>query len=159
MSTPTSTTPAVGTAMPDIDLVGPDGRTATLHGLRSGHRAVVYFLRAATCPVCVRHANALTGLASSGQLGDDVRLVLVAPGDATEAAVLAPRVPAAPDGVWASGAGHAAAGLGTFLSLQHSGTFAVETDGTVLHARTATLPPQSLSRRELLHALGVGARP
>jgi len=154
----TATVPAVGTTMPDVDLVGPDGATTTLHRARSGGPAVVYFLRAAGCPVCVRHARSLVELAGQGRLADGVRVLLVAPGGPAEAAELARRVGAvgggADVGVWASGEGHASAGLGSFLSLQHSGTFAVGADGDVRYRRTATLPPQSFSRGELLEVLG-----
>src|SRR5690349_1897117 len=83
---------------------------------------------------------ALAGLAARGVLG--VPALLVVPGTAQEAARLAARVPeaSAADGVsaWASGTGHAEAGLGTFLTLQHSGTFLVDADGMIRYRRTAT---------------------
>ncbi|MFF7475743.1 redoxin family protein [Streptomyces sp. NPDC008092] len=154
MSTDIESVPAVGTAMPDIDLVGPDGLATTLQQVRAGQRAVVYFLRAATCPVCVNHARTLTDLATTGDLGNNVRVVLVAPGEPLDAAELARRIGNDTVGSWASGSGHEAAGLGSFLALQHSGTFLVNADGTVAYRRTATLPPNSFSRRELLKALG-----
>jgi peroxiredoxin len=153
MSTPTTT--AVGTAMPDVALVAPDGSAATLHGVRAGGPAVVYFLRAAGCPVCVRHARGLAALVAQGRL--TVPVVLVVPGAAGDAAELARRLRDAAGTrgvtVWASGTGHAAAGLGTFLTLQHSGTFLVGADGTVGYRRAATVPTQSYSERELLAAL------
>ena len=154
MSAPT--VPAAGTRMPDFPLVPPDGPPTTLAAQRGGSRAVVYFLRAAGCPVCLRHARTLARMAAEGELGAQVRVLLVAPGGAAEAAQLAGRVPDRDDrvSVWASGEGHAAAGLGSFLGLQHSGTFAVDADGSVLHARTATLPPAAFSRRDLLRDLG-----
>lgn len=155
MTTSIAPTPSVGAAMPDIALIGPDGRATTLHRVRGDRRAVVYFLRTATCPVCRRHARTLAAMAEAGELGPDVDVLLVAPGGADEATEVAARVPSRAVTAWSSGTGHAAVGLGTFLSVRHSGTFAVDGDGTVLHERTAALPPQSFSRAELLHALAL----
>jgi len=155
--TPTEALPALGTPMPDLALVGPDGAITTLHSVRGAERAVVYFLRAASCPACLHHAAALAGLAAEGRLGPEVRVLLVTPGSAAEAARVRRKVAGDAVTVWASGEGgegHAAAGLGSFLRLQHSGTFVVAGDGTVVHRRTAALPPLSFSRAELLEVLG-----
>ena len=153
MTTSTSTTPLVGTPMPLLELVDRAGNRTTLAHERDGRRAVVYFLRTASCPVCGRHARVLAEMAEAGELGPDVRVLLVAPGGAQEAAVLAARIASSAVTVRASGDGHAAAGLGTFLSVQHSGTFVVGEDGAVVYTRTAALPPQAFSRTELLAAL------
>lgn len=152
MSAATKPVPAVGEAMPPLPLVSPTGRRVTLDQVRDNAPAVVYFLRAATCPICLRHARMLTDLAAAGGLGSGVRVVLVAPGGAQEAAQLAARIGSEAVTIWASGNGHAAAGLGTFLSMQHSGTFLVDRGGAVAYRRTAALPLNNFNKQELLDA-------
>jgi hypothetical protein len=49
--------------------------------------------------------------------------------------------------------GLAAVGLGSFLRIQHSGTFVLAEDGTVVSSRTGTNPMTSFSRSEVLAAL------
>lgn len=152
MSSDTVTVPGVGTPMPDIALVGPHGETVNLAQIRDGGRAVVYFLRTAGCPVCVAHARRLERLSTEGRLGD-VRVLLVAPGDAAEAAALARRVGGSVSETWASGTAHRAAGLGSFLTIRHSGTFVVDADGSIAYTRTAMIPTNGFNEKELLHAL------
>jgi Redoxin len=147
-----TTVPDVGTVMPDLALVDRDGAQTTLADVRAGRPAIVYFLRAASCPVCVRHARELAALADRDALGDRT-VVLVVPGGAPEAAEVARRVPSSRVASWASGEGHAAAGLGSFLTLQHSGTFALSATGAVVYRRTSLLPTGSFSGRDLLDAL------
>jgi peroxiredoxin len=150
--TKTATVPDVGTSMPDLSLVGPAGERSSLHGARSNTAAIVYFLRASTCPACVAHARLLVQLAESGKLGG-AGVILIAPGDADEARRLADRVTSPAVSKWASGTAHGSAGMGSFLFIQHSGTFLVGADGNILYRRTAVLPPLSLNRGELLEAL------
>jgi hypothetical protein len=147
-----TTVPDVGTVMPDLALVDRDGARTTLDDVRAGRSSIVYFLRAATCPVCIRHARELAALADKGALGDRA-VVLVVPGGADEAGRLAGRVTSGRVTCWASGQGHAAAGLGNFLALQHSGTFALSPTGAVVYRRTSLLPTGSFSGRDLLDAL------
>jgi peroxiredoxin len=144
--------------MPELGLLGPDGQGASLSQVRAGRPAVLYFLRSTGCPVCVRHARGLVALAAECGLGPGVTVVLVVPGGPGEAAGLRRKVLAGEGGegpvsAWASGAGHAAAGLGRFLAFQHSGTFVLDPAGLVRYRRTAVLPAQSFSRPELLEAL------
>lgn len=158
MSTTTAAIPEAGTPMPELGLRGPDGQGAGLSQVRAGRPAVLYFLRSTGCPVCVRHARGLVALAAEGGLGPGVPVLLVVPGGPDEAAGLRRKVPVGKeiDGLvsaWASGAGHATAGLGRFLALQHSGTFVLDPAGLVRYRRTAVLPTQSFSRPELLEAL------
>jgi peroxiredoxin len=151
MST-TTAVPDIGTVMPDLTLVSADGNRTSLHAVRGGRATVAYFLRAADCPICLKHARSLAELAEAGNLGG-ASVILIAPGGAPEAAAVAAKVPWAAVTAWASGTGHAAAGLGTFLSIQHSGTFLVAADGTIRYRRTSAVPQMSLNRKELLEAV------
>ncbi len=150
--TQTLTVPDVGTVMPDLVLRDAAGRATTLSVTRAGKAAVVLFLRAASCPVCLRHARTLAELAAQGNLGDRP-VLLVAPGGSAEAAALAKRVPSPRVTTWASGDAHASAGLGSFLTLQHSGTFALTAAGSVIYRRTSVMPTGSFSAKDLLAAL------
>lgn len=136
----------------DIAVESNDGTPSTLPAVRSGDPAVVYFLRSSTCPVCASHVRALLGLQASGELAGR-RLLLVVPGGAQEAAHVATRHALADGTVWASGTGHAEAGLGRFLALQHSGVLVLDPTGAVTYRRTAAVPTQSFDRRALLAAL------
>jgi len=149
---PSATVPDVGTPMPDLSLIGPTGVRTSLHAVRDATAAIAYFLRASTCPACIAHARLLAGLAASGKLGG-ARVILIAPGDDNEARLLAARIPSSAVSTWASGTAHASAGMGSFLSIRHSGTFLIDAGGEVRYRRTAVLPPLSLNRGELLAAL------
>lgn len=135
--------------LPDIALEAPDAGASTLHAVRSGHPAVVYFLRSSTCPVCASHVRALVRMQTSGEL-EDRRLLLVVPGGAREAAHVAARHSLPDATVWASGTGHAEAGLGRFLALQHSGVLVLDGAGAVTYRRTAAIPTQSFDPQALL---------
>jgi peroxiredoxin len=148
----TPTVPDVNALMPTLDLVSPLGVSSTLDEVRGGQQAVAYFLRASDCPICLRHARTLAQLAETDQLGGSA-VILIAPGGVAEAAQVLAKVPSSAVTVWSSGTGHAAAGMGTFLSVQHSGTFLIAADGTVKYRRTTALPPRSLDRKELLEAI------
>jgi peroxiredoxin len=148
----TVTVPDIGTVMPDLDLVAPNGDHANLQTVRGGRPAVAYFLRASTCPICLKHAKSLAELAESDNLGG-ASVILIAPGDIEEAREVAAKVSSPAVTAWASGSGHAAAGMGVFLSVQHSGTFLIAADGTIKYRRTSALPPMSLNRKELLEAI------
>jgi peroxiredoxin len=148
----TVSVPDIGTAMPDLPLISPDGDRTRLHAVRGSGTTVAYFLRASDCPICLKHARSLAELAESGSLGE-ASVLLIAPGGLDEARAVAAKVPSPAVTAWASGTGHAAAGLGVFLSIQHSGTFLIAADGTIKYRRTTALPPMSMNRKELLEAI------
>ncbi|WP_448810813.1 hypothetical protein [Agromyces bauzanensis] len=156
-SAKTPAIPAIGSPMPDISLVDPSGAQSTLHKVRGASVAIVQFMRSSTCPVCLAHARTITRMLDSSEFGD-ARHLLIAPGAADAAALAARRLGDSPASVWGSGADHAAVGLGRFLTIQHSGTFVLDDDGTVLLARAATLPTASFSRSETLAALAARVR-
>lgn len=145
------TVPSVGSRIADIDLVSADGALTTLGAVRANQRTVVFFLRASSCAICLGHATAIHAMAAAGELGDAL-VVLVTPGDAAQAARASARLNGA--AVFASGDEHAEVGLGKFLAIQHSGTFLVAADGSVLYSKTSTLPMGSFSKPELVAALG-----
>lgn len=139
--------PAVGTIMPDIAVIDPTGSARSLRQLVAGRRALVYFMRSASCPVCNAHLRTIAGMGLA-----DAAVVVVTPGGAAEAAAVASRV--ALDVVASGESGHAAVGLGRFLGLQHSGSFVLDADARILSARTATLPTGSFDRSEVAALLG-----
>jgi peroxiredoxin len=147
----TATVPDIGAVMPDLPLVAPDGGRTSLQAVRGSGTAVAYFLRSSDCPICLKHARSLAELAESGSLGG-ASVLLIAPGGLDEARAVAAKVPSPAVTAWASGTGHAAAGMGVFLSIQHSGTFLIAADGTIEYRRTTALPPMSMNRKELLEA-------
>jgi len=84
-----------GTALPDAPIVTAAGTPTRLQEVLGGEPAVIYFLRAASCPVCLGHARRILQLAADGAL----------PGRCL---------------VFASGSAHAAIGLARTLSASGS---------------------------------------
>lgn len=151
-------------ALPDLHFTDRHGHSVALSGLLASGPAVLYFLRAASCPACLAHARRLVAAHSAGHVRPQV--VLVTPGGAGEAAAVERKVAARtagalPEGVLvlASGDAHRAAGLGRTFVLQHSGTLVVDTQHTIRYALTATLPNRSYDERGLLAALAGLAAP
>jgi peroxiredoxin len=146
--------PAIGSIMPDIAIVSAKNATTTLLTETSGSKAVVYFMRSATCPVCNGHIASLVAMATAGEL-HGATLTVITPGGAAEAARAARKMSPTAGRVFATTATEvlAAVGLGSFLRIQHSGTFVLAEDGTVVSSRTGTNPMTSFSRSEVLAAL------
>ena len=156
MST-TLETPSVGTIMPDIPFNDENGGVVTLRELTDGRPALVFFMRAATCPVCNAHVRVIAGMVAAGELAG-VSVVIVTPGDASDIATVAGKLQAGVATVVATGAqSRAAVGLTSFMTLRHSGTFVLDEGGRVLAQRTATIPTGSFSRDEVLAALAARA--
>ena len=148
------TAPAVGTTMPDIHLIAADGRESPLASHLSKDGAVVFFMRAASCPICLAHAATALRMTEAGELGG-AALVVITPGDASDAAAVAKRLRTS---AWASGTAHANAGLGSTLLIQHSGTFVLDAAGTVLLAQTSVLPTGNFSADAVRKALAASVR-
>jgi peroxiredoxin len=148
-----TTTPAIGQAIADIPLLAADGSATRLLSEIAGHRrAVLFFMRAADCPVCVAHARVLARLAQAGDLGE-AKVLVIAPGEADAARLAVRRIGSPTVEVRASGTHHAELGLGRFLGVQHSGTFVTTETGKVLSAVTSMLPTGSFSKVKVLAAL------
>ena len=144
--------PNTGETMPILPLIDPDGRQSTLGDAQEGRSAVVLFMRAANCPICVAHGRTMLRMQAAGEFGDAVP-IFVTPGDASDAAEARRRLGADDAAVYASGSHHADVGLGRFLAIQHSGTFVVDAHGLVLDAVTSTLPTGAFSAERALAAL------
>lgn len=127
------------------------GARVTVGELRGGTRGVaLFFMRAASCAICVRHVRALAAL----RLADrDVTPVVVVPGGAAEAARVR-RVAGVVRVVSSTGAeAHRAAGLTRTMLLQHSGTLLVDASGEVRYRLGATLPTGSFDAAALTAAV------
>ena len=150
--TDTVSVPRLGSSMPDISLIGSDGTTSTLERQRGSGQSVVFFMRASTCAICLAHARTILKMEETGELAGG-RFVLIAPGGRDDASTATARLGSPEVSVWASGTQHAAVGLGTFLSIQHSGTFVLDELGVILYAKTAVIPVSSFSRSEVAAVL------
>ena len=143
------TVPALGDTLPNIPLIDGSGTSSRMMDELGAGGAVVFFMRTSTCPICRAHVRELQRMSDAGMLRG-ARAVVVAPGGADEAAVVARHTTLR---VFASGEHHRDVGLGRFLTLQHSGTFVVDAAGRVFAQRASALPTASFSRREILSAL------
>jgi peroxiredoxin len=148
----TISVPRRGSTLPDIPLTAPDGSSSTLDAVRAGRPALVLFMRSSTCPVCHAHARDIVRLGRAGGLRG-AAFILIAPGDGDDARVARDRQGSDLAEVWASGDHHADIGLGRFLALQHSGSFVLDADGTILHGQTSTLPMGAFTRADAIAAL------
>jgi peroxiredoxin len=143
----------VGAALPDAAVVTAQGGRDRLRDTLGSRPTAVFFMRASSCAVCVKHARTLAGM--GGELADrGAHAVVVVPGGQSEAAAVARKVGAGATVVASDpDAAHKAAGLDRTLFLQHSGTFLVDAGGVVRYAKTATMPTGSFSAGELRTAL------
>ena len=144
--------------LPELTLTDPGGHRLSSSDLLKGDATVLYFLRAAGCPVCIGHARSLVGAHVAGRVPE--RIVLVVPGGADEAATVhnkvVVRVPSGlPDTVRVVGSGdaHEMTGLLRTAMLQHSGTIVVDASRRVRFSRTAAMPTGSYRERDLVAAL------
>ncbi|GAA3279823.1 hypothetical protein GCM10020218_031610 [Dactylosporangium vinaceum] len=117
---------------------------------RDGKGLVLYFVRAANCPICMRHVRTLAGerLRERG-----VAAAVVVPGGAAEVErvrrVAGDLRVVSSDGV----AEHRAAGLDRTLIMQHSGTLLFDGQGREVYRLTATMPQGSFNAAALSKAI------
>ncbi len=69
----------VGSTLPDVELVGPDGVPTTLGEATGGRPAVVVFYRGASCPCCNIALNNYQALLLAALSDREVRLIAVSP--------------------------------------------------------------------------------
>jgi hypothetical protein len=120
-------------------------------GLRGdGKGLVLYFIRAANCPVCLRHVKSLAGL---GLASRGVAAAVVVPGGPAQVErvrrVAGGLAVVSSDGV----AAHRAAGLDRTLIMQHSGTLLIDAAGQERYRLAATLPNGSFDAAALNEAI------
>lgn len=111
---------------------------------------VVYYMRAASCAICVRHVKAIADLDLAAR---GVAAVVVVPGGPAQAERVR-RVAGAIPVVSSDGAeAHRAAGLDRTLIIQHSGTLLFDASGRERYRLTATMPFGSFDPAALTSAL------
>jgi peroxiredoxin len=132
----------IGTVVPALDLVDASGAAVKLPDPGNGSPAVLYFMRATTCPICGRHVRDLARHADEyTALG--ARILVVVPEGLPTARAWAARARLPfPVVTGADGSPHEAVGLvrAVFGAVQRSGTVLVDAAGVVRYARTATMP-------------------
>lgn len=144
--------PVLGLPFPALPVVDPDGLRTDLEQVRTGRPAVLFFMRAHNCLVCLHHVRALAELRDV--LAErDVAPVVIVPGEVADA-VRVQRKAGGLRVVSSHGdAAHRAVGLERRLLMQHSGTFLVDSGGLLRYARTGALPTASFDRGELVAAV------
>jgi peroxiredoxin len=143
----------IGQHLPALAVLDSDGRRVGIEELRAGQPAVLFFMRARHCMICMRHARSLAGM--GGELtAHKVQPIVVVPGTPDDAAAVRRKLD---DAVRVVGSddvtAHRAVDLGRSMLMQHSGTFLVDAGGTVRYAKTATMPTGGFDRAELLGEL------
>ncbi|MET7806560.1 peroxiredoxin family protein [Micromonospora chersina] len=145
----------INTPVPDLDLVDATGAPVRLHDHLDRTHVLLYFMRATTCPVCVRHVRDLARHVDEyAALG--ARIVVVVPeGLATARAWAARQALPFPVVTGAHGNPHEAVGLlrTAFGAVQQSGTILVDPAGLVRYIKAATLPTAGYDRAAVLRAL------
>jgi peroxiredoxin len=145
------------TVAPDLALVDATGAPVRLRDHLDRFHVLLYFMRATTCPVCVRHVRDLARHADEyAALGTRI-LVVVPEGLPTARAWAARQRLPFPVVTGADGSAHEAVGLlrAVFGAVQQSGTVVVDRAGLVRYAKAATLPTAGYDRAAVLRTLTV----
>ena len=145
----------ISTAAPDLDLVDATGALVRLRDHLDRMHVLLYFMRATTCPVCVRHVRDLARHADEyATLG--ARILVVVPEGLPTARTWAARqrLPF-PVVTGAHGSPHEAVGLlrTVFGTMQQSGTVLVDKTGLIRYTKTATIPTAGYDRAAVLRTL------
>jgi peroxiredoxin len=153
------TTPlTTGESLPTLELSHADGRAADLDTVIGNDPGVVYFMRTPSCPICHAHLRRIERTELSGvRLADSV--VVVVPGDPSDAAAVARRHPTLASRIVSSATAHASVGLFVKTGLQQSGTFVVDAKRNVVAVRTSTIPIGSYDETEVQAALTAARQP
>ncbi len=147
--------PLVGSYIPSIDLVSPDGKPSTLAAQLTERGGIMYFMRTATCPVCNAHVKNLARLSSNNRLYG-FKPIIVVPGTPKDANKVALRHGTAHVSIWSSENGHETFGLHVKVGMiQQSGTWVVDGEGGILHTTTSTIPMQGLNHQAVRETAAV----
>jgi len=136
----------------DLEFTDAAGQPVRVADLRGDSRAaVLFFMRAANCAICVRHVRSLAGMGLGAR---GIAVVVVVPGTMADAARVRRVAGSGLTVVSSTGAeAHQAIGLTRTLLLQHSGTLLVDTGDTIRYRLDATLPTGSFDGPALLAAI------
>lgn len=145
----------INTTAPDLDLVDTAGDPIRLGDYLNRTHVLLYFMRATTCPVCVRHVRDLARHADEYTALGATILVVVPEGLATARAWAAKQRLPFPVVTGAHGSPHEAVGLlrTVFGAMQQSGTVLIDRTGTARYTKAATIPTASYDRAAALRAL------
>ena len=110
---------------------------------------VLYFMRAAVCPQCNRHARELEQLKAELSK-NNLDTIIIVPEDVETANKVKDRNNLTMSVMAGNGAAHALAGLDKKLLglIQQSGTVVIDKAGKVLYKRVATNPENSFNGKE-----------
>jgi peroxiredoxin len=139
----------------DLSFIDADGRAVGLAQLRGDHQGIVlFFMRQASCLICLRHVRALAAMRPTEH---GIAGVVVVPGAEAGAARVRRVAGAGLTVVSSPGAeSHRAVGLSKSLLMQHSGTILLDARDTVRYRLSATLPTGSFDGPALLAAIDAG---
>ena len=139
-----------GDALPPLSLHTQDGQPFDQESI-SGTPTVFYFMRSATCGICLGHVQRLAKKLERAE--QNAHVFVIVPEGLAEAEQVAQRV-AFP--VLAGTGAHEAVGLGrrVFGAVQGSGTLLVDREGRVAHFKHGTLQTQAYDEAGLFRALG-----
>jgi peroxiredoxin len=145
----------ISTAAPELDLIDATGAPVRLGDYRDHSHVLLYFMRAVTCPVCVRHVRDLARHVDEyAALGTRI-LVVVPEGLSTASAWAARQRLPFPVVTGVDGSPHEAVGLlrAVFGAVQQSGTILIDRAGLVRYTKSATLPTAGYDRAAVLRVL------
>jgi len=140
---------------PDLDLVDATGAPVRLRDHLEHSHVLLYFMRATTCPVCVRHVRDLVRHADEYAALSAQILVVVPEGLPVARAWAARQRLPFPVVTGTAGSAHEAVGLSraVFGAMQQSGTIVIDRTGLVQYTKAATMPTAGYDRAALLRVL------
>lgn len=143
----------IGDRLPSDALVHDhEGRPRAIASFLGREGVLLYFMRAASCPICQRHVIDLGGASGAALIGTGRAIVALVPEDPARAALARQRtgnvlpVLSAPELYVALGFRRV-----LFGGIQQSGTVLVARDGAIVRVHRASLPTNALPG-ELLRA-------
>jgi peroxiredoxin len=144
---------AVGSRMPTLGLVDRDGRPLSVPDLTGSRPMVLYFMRAASCSICLGHVRELSHLSPAiRSMGADVLVVHPGTEEGSRKLFDALDLPIA---IVSGAEAYEQIGLGSWVfgAIRGSGSIVVDPEGVIRYARRAVLPSGAFDRVELLEAV------